>query len=80
MQKTIGPKYGTLKQISKRALSWLEKPLILGGVWIENDDQFVQIKGKAGKSNLEGNLTLAEAKALKTLLDIAIHNVEQVKK
>lgn len=66
----------TLKQISQRALSWIAKPS-LEGMWVEAEGDRVWLRGKLdGQKEVEGAMTVNQARALRTLLDLEIHKAE----
>lgn len=72
------PSYMPLRTISQRAKSWLSKSLGIGGVWFEADDMgHIVLKAQVDGKEAEGVLSLAQARALRTLLDAEIHNAEK---
>ena len=67
-----------LKDISQRAKSW-DNTITLSGVWIEHDNATITLHAKTLKGiPVEANLTLAQAKALQTLLSVAIEQLKGV--
>lgn len=68
-----------MKNISKRGLEYQNDSRSLEGLWLKSDKSlgFLTIQAKDKFTNFEAVLTLAEAKALRTLLDFEINELER---
>jgi hypothetical protein len=78
MSHYLVQKYQPLKEISKRAKNWLSGKAKIGGVWVEMaTDGQIAIHATVEGKEAEGTLTLDQAKALRTLLDLQILKAEQ---
>ena len=68
-----------LRQVSEKAKSWNEK-IVLGGLWVEHDNAVITLHANTLKGTpVEATLTLAQAEALKTLLEVSIMQVKGAK-
>ena len=67
------------QQISKRAESWLNKTKHLDGIWFETVNGYIVLKGILGGVEVDTVLSLAQAKALQTMLNTELAEVSNGK-